>query len=97
MCSYSVKRVQLHGTERNSIMAPCIMRESFEPLRRRDSFVAGFLYGYLRNDLQMGMNYGSAIAAYKMTLPNDNFPVIRKGRDRKGNSHRKEARWNKYW
>lgn len=43
-----------------------------------DSFVAGFLYGYLKNDLQMGMNYGSAIAAYKMTLPNDNFPVIRK-------------------
>ena len=41
-----------------------------------DSFVAGFLYGYLRNDLQMGMDYGSAIAAYKMTLPNDNFPVI---------------------
>lgn len=42
-----------------------------------DSFVAGFLYGMLQSDLSAAVEYGAAVAAYKMTLPNDNFPVIR--------------------
>lgn len=43
-----------------------------------DSFVSGFLYGLLEGDLALGVELGAAVAAYKMTLPNDNFPIFQK-------------------
>ncbi len=36
-----------------------------------DAFDAGVLYGYLQGDLQLGMEYGSAMAALKHTIPGD--------------------------
>jgi 2-dehydro-3-deoxygluconokinase len=36
-----------------------------------DSFAAGFLYGYLQDDLQMGVTYGNALAALKHSIPGD--------------------------
>ena len=42
-----------------------------------DAFVAGLLYGYLRSDLQLGLDYGSAMAALKMTIP-QNTPLVSK-------------------
>jgi 2-dehydro-3-deoxygluconokinase len=40
-----------------------------------DAFDAGLLYGYLTSDLQVGLNYGTAMAALKMTVP-QNIPLI---------------------
>ena len=40
-----------------------------------DAFDAGLLYGYLVSDLQVGLNYGTAMAALKMTVP-QNLPLI---------------------
>jgi len=40
-----------------------------------DAFDAGLLYGYLTSDLQSGLGYGSAMAALKMTIP-QNVPLI---------------------
>jgi 2-dehydro-3-deoxygluconokinase len=36
-----------------------------------DAFDAGVLYGYLQGDLRLGMEYGSAMAALKHTVPGD--------------------------
>jgi 2-dehydro-3-deoxygluconokinase len=40
-----------------------------------DAFVAGLLYGYLTSGLQAGLDYGSATAALKMTIP-QNTPLV---------------------
>ena len=40
-----------------------------------DAFDAGLLYGYLTLGLQSGLDYGSAMAALKMTIP-QNTPLI---------------------
>ena len=40
-----------------------------------DAFDAGLLFGYLRSDLQTGLDYGSAMAALKITIP-QNTPMI---------------------
>ena len=40
-----------------------------------DAFDAGLLYGYLMSDLQAGLNYGTAMAALKLTVP-QNIPLI---------------------
>ena len=40
-----------------------------------DAFDAGLLYGYLTCGLQAGLDYGSAMAALKMTIP-QNTPLI---------------------
>jgi 2-dehydro-3-deoxygluconokinase len=47
------------------------------PLGAGDAFDAGFIYGYLRRGVQAGLDYGSAMAALKFTLP-VNIPVIEK-------------------
>jgi 2-dehydro-3-deoxygluconokinase len=39
-----------------------------------DAFAAGLLYGYLGSGLQSGLDYGSAMAALKMTVP-QNIPL----------------------
>ncbi|MGQ9629961.1 MAG: PfkB family carbohydrate kinase [bacterium] len=36
-----------------------------------DSFSAGFIYGYLRNDIQEGVRYGVAFSALKHSIPGD--------------------------
>ena len=36
-----------------------------------DAFVGGFLYGYFRQDLDLALRYGLAMAALKMTTPGD--------------------------
>lgn len=38
-----------------------------------DAFDAGLIWGYLQGDLQKGLNYGTAMAALKHTLPGDEF------------------------
>jgi 2-dehydro-3-deoxygluconokinase len=43
-----------------------------------DAFDAGLLYGYLTSGLQAGLYYGSAMAALKMTIP-QNTPLIERG------------------
>ena len=40
-----------------------------------DAFVAGLLYGYIHFGLQKGLDYGGAMAALKMTVP-QNIPII---------------------
>jgi 2-dehydro-3-deoxygluconokinase len=40
-----------------------------------DAFDAGLLYGFLNSDVQMGLEYGNAMAALKMTIP-QNMPLI---------------------
>jgi 2-dehydro-3-deoxygluconokinase len=40
-----------------------------------DAFVAGLLYGYMASGLQAGLDYGTATAALKMTVP-QNTPLI---------------------
>jgi 2-dehydro-3-deoxygluconokinase len=40
-----------------------------------DAFAAGLLYGYLTSGLQAGLDYGSAMAALKLTIP-QNVPLI---------------------
>jgi 2-dehydro-3-deoxygluconokinase len=42
-----------------------------------DAFDAGLLWGYLQDDLQLGLNYGTAMAALKHTLPGDEFTATR--------------------
>ena len=45
--------------------------EIVDRLGAGDSFASGFIYGYLRGDIQMGVNYGDAMAAYKHSIPGD--------------------------
>ena len=40
-----------------------------------DAFVAGLLFGYLESGLQAGLDYGGAMAALKMTIP-QNTPLV---------------------
>jgi 2-dehydro-3-deoxygluconokinase len=38
-----------------------------------DAFDAGMIWGFLRDDLQLGLSYGTAMAALKHSLPGDEF------------------------
>jgi len=38
---------------------------------RGDAFAAGFLYGYLRGDMEAALRYGAAMATLKQTYPGD--------------------------
>lgn len=49
--------------------------EKVNRLGAGDAFVAGLLFGYLRSGLQSGLEYGSAMAALKMTIP-QNVPIV---------------------
>jgi 2-dehydro-3-deoxygluconokinase len=42
-----------------------------------DAFGAGLLWGYLQGDLQVGLNYGMAMAALKHSIPGDEFSATR--------------------
>ena len=41
-----------------------------------DAFNAGFIYGFLTGGIEKGLDYGSAMAALKLTLPHVNYPLI---------------------
>lgn len=41
-----------------------------------DAFLAGLLFGFLKGDPAMGLEYGSAVAALKLTLPHVNYPLV---------------------
>jgi 2-dehydro-3-deoxygluconokinase len=45
--------------------------EIVDRLGAGDSYAAGFIYGYLKGDLQTAVDYGDAMAAYKHTIPGD--------------------------
>ena len=42
-----------------------------------DAFDAGLIYGWLRSDVQVGLDYGGAMAALKHTVP-QNIPLLNK-------------------
>jgi len=42
-----------------------------------DAFAAGFIFGYLTEGVQKGMNYGAAMIALKLTIPGDHALVTR--------------------
>jgi 2-dehydro-3-deoxygluconokinase len=45
--------------------------EIIDRLGAGDSFASGFIYGYLNGDIQMGVDYGDAMASNKHTIPGD--------------------------
>ena len=51
--------------------------ETVNRLGAGDAFVAGLLFGYLKSGLQEGLDYGGAMSALKMTIP-QNIPLIDK-------------------
>ena len=42
-----------------------------------DAFDAGFIYGYLSNDIEKGIKYGEALSALKFSIPGD-FVIVTK-------------------
>lgn len=42
-----------------------------------DAFCAGFLYGFLKGSTEMGLAWGSAMAAVKLSLSDVNYPLVR--------------------
>lgn len=42
-----------------------------DPLGAGDAFAAGFLTGYLTYGIQRGLDFGTALAAAKVTTPGD--------------------------
>ncbi len=57
--------------------APGFDVQNVNRLGAGDAFVAGFLYGYMTAGLEAGLNYGTAMAALKITLP-QNVPLVAK-------------------
>lgn len=55
--------------------APGYEVQSVNRLGAGDAFVAGLLYGYMNSGLEAGLNYGTAMAALKITVP-QNLPLI---------------------
>lgn len=56
--------------------------EVVDRLGTGDSFAAGFIFGYLTEGVQMGLNYGDAMAAYKVSTPGDSNYATREEIDR---------------
>jgi 2-dehydro-3-deoxygluconokinase len=51
--------------------------ETVNRLGAGDAFVAGMLYGYPQSGIQAGLEYGAAMSAIKMTIP-QNTPLVTK-------------------
>lgn len=49
--------------------------EIVDRLGAGDAFASGFLYGFLRDDIALGVAYGGAMAALQHTIPGD-FPYL---------------------
>jgi 2-dehydro-3-deoxygluconokinase len=62
---------------RSFYMVPGFEVQIVNRLGAGDAFVSGLLYGYMNSGLEAGLNYGTAIAALKMTVP-QNLPLISK-------------------
>jgi len=45
--------------------------EIVDRLGAGDSYASGFIFGYLNSDIQMGVDYGDVMAAYKHSIPGD--------------------------
>lgn len=69
------------GDEGIAYNGQCLYRVPTHPLQvvnrigAGDAFDAGLLYGILTADLQTGLKYGNAMAALKMTVP-QNLPLV---------------------
>ncbi|MHA1230004.1 MAG: sugar kinase [Candidatus Helarchaeota archaeon] len=59
----------------NQYIGPSYRPNIIDRIGAGDAFDAGFIYGYLKNDIKMGLNYGSAMAALKFSVPGD-FAII---------------------
>ena len=62
---------------RTFFTAPGFEVQTVNRLGAGDAFVAGLLYGYMNSGLEAGLNYGTAMAALKITVP-QNLPLIDK-------------------
>ena len=51
--------------------SPALEIEIVDRVGSGDSFTAGFLYGYLTDNPQTGVNYGVGVSALKQTNPGD--------------------------
>ena len=52
---------------------PCVLKNRFGI---GDAFAAGVVYGYLRNNIEEGLKYGTVLAALKSTLLDINIPLV---------------------
>jgi len=52
---------------------PVFQAETVDRVGAGDAFDAGFLYGFLQGDVPLGMDFGSAMASLKHTIPGDEF------------------------
>jgi 2-dehydro-3-deoxygluconokinase len=71
-----------NGTMRSTISSVAVSDRQYESSRpydvevvdrlgTGDSFAAGFIFGYLSGGVQKGLDYGDAMAAYKVSTPGD--------------------------
>lgn len=71
-----------NGVTRSTISSIAVSEKKYESthhydievvdrLGTGDSFAAGFIYGYLTGGVQRGLDYGDAMAAYKVSTPGD--------------------------
>jgi 2-dehydro-3-deoxygluconokinase len=59
--------------DRNSWYQDAYQASNVDRIGRGDSFCAGFLYGYLTDRVQAGLQYGNAMAALNQTFKGDFF------------------------
>ncbi len=52
-------------------VSPLILGQVADRVGAGDAFDAGVIWGYLQEDMQLGMNYGIAMSALKHTIPGD--------------------------
>lgn len=71
--------VACDGTQTWSVAAPKV--NIVDRVGAGDAFAAGFLYGVLHSDIELGLRYGSAYAALKMTQLGDIAWVTREDLD----------------
>jgi 2-dehydro-3-deoxygluconokinase len=81
------------GTFRSSISSLAVSDRKYESTRpydvevvdrlgTGDSFAAGFIYGYLTGGVQRGLDYGDAMAAFKVSIPGDSNYATKEEIDR---------------
>lgn len=68
------------------------MTEVVDRLGAGDAFTAGLIFGYLKNDLQLGLKYGIATSAMKMGMRGDAFWASREEVEQVIKSHGRDVR-----